>query len=267
MRMQQVSAVISPEQSASPTSGASAVWDRLWRNEPSDIKDDDRLRREVQSPRWAYFQGRILDSFRSMRGLRAVELGAGRGDLSVLLARAGVRVTLLDRSDRALNLAKRRFGRLGLQADFEKADMLDSLDEWRGCFDISSSLGVIEHFRGVERDRALDAHRVVLRPGGLALLSVPHSFCLPYRIWKCYLELRGWWPYGMEIPYSKREMLSRARRVGFVGSETKCTGFFQALGGQVCGDLLKRKPAWADQQSRLDDWMGLNLLFTARRAD
>ena len=248
-----------------PTDGASAVWDRLWRCEPSDTKDDHRLSREVRSPRWEYFQRRILDVFRSMRGLQAVELGAGRGDLSVLLARAGVRVTLLDRSDRALELAKRRFDRLGLRADFEQADMLDSLDDWRGRFDISSSLGVIEHFRDADRDRALEAHRVVLRPGGLAMLSVPHSFCPPYRIWKCYLELRGWWPYGMEIPYSKREMLSRAQRVGFVDCQTRCTGFLQAFGGQLCGGLLKRKPAWIDDRSRLDDCMGLNLLLTARR--
>ena len=202
-----------------------------------------------------------------MRGLRAVELGAGRGDLSVLLARAGVHVTLLDRSERALEQAERRFDRLGLRGEFALADMLGPLDAWRGRFDLACSLGVIEHFRDSDRDRALDAHRRVLRPGGLVLLSVPHSFCLPYRLWKCYLELRGWWPYGMEIPYSKREILHRASHSGLVDLEAKCTGFLQSIGGQLFGGLWKRRPNWVDRPSLLDNWMGLNLLLVGRRGE
>lgn len=249
----------------SPDCAAAQVWDRLWRYTPSTAKDDVLLARERRSPRWSFIVDRLERTFGAIAGLNTVELGSGRGDLSVLLAQRGARVTLLDASDEALDQARRRFDRLGLSARFARADLLSTPDAWRGRFDVAVSSGVIEHFRNVDRTRALRAHWEVLREGGAAIVSVPNAWCPPYRLWKFYLQLRGWWPYGLELPYSRRELTRRARDVGFGRLEARCVGFWQSVGDHWGRSLLGRGPDWVDRPSLLDKTMGMSVLFFGRR--
>ena len=51
----------------------------------------------------------LNNAFGRIKGLNTIELGSGRGDLSVLLAERGANVTLLDASDAALEQARERF--------------------------------------------------------------------------------------------------------------------------------------------------------------
>ncbi len=243
-----------------------AIWSRLWKHRPSDDRDTEMLAREERSPRWALILDRIESTFGSVRGLETVELGSGRGDLSALLAGRGARTTLLDANEQALAQAQHRFARLGLDARYEQRNMFDTPPAWRGRFDISLSSGVIEHFKCDDRTRVIDAHHQVLKPGGMAIISIPHAWCLPYRLWKFYLDLRGWWPYGMELPYTKRELARRAGQVGFVRSETRCMGFWLSVGSQWGQMLLGYRPAWSDRRSWLDSTMGVTLVLVAWRA-
>ena len=241
------------------------VWERIWRHRPSDAKDDMLLAREQSGLRWKQIVKHAVAAFGSIRGLRTIEMGSGRGDLSVLLARSGADVTLLDQSAKALDEARRRFDRVGLDAGRQSGDILGKLDRWSGRFDVSLSSGVIEHFTGSDRLRVVRAHLDVLKPGGLAIISVPHSRCPPYRLWKAYLQIRRWWPYGVEIPYSRREIASLARKSGLVDIETQCYGFWQSIGNLWGKDVFKRNVDWTDKRSRLDGLMGMNLLLFARR--
>jgi cyclopropane fatty-acyl-phospholipid synthase-like methyltransferase len=204
----------------------------------------------------------IAKQFGSIRGLRSIELGCGRGDLSVLLAEAGAEVTLLDSSERALEVARRRFDRLGLSARFEQGDMQSRTNSPRH-FDLAVSLGVVEHFVGEARSHALRAHIEALRPGGLALISVPYRWCPPYRLWKAYLELRGWWPYGVERPYSRVEIVRRARRAGFTQPITRLFGFWQSVSDHWLRRLGAKEPNWWAEDSPLDRWLGSVLLLAA----
>lgn len=241
------------------------VWDLLWRNRPSDAKDDDRLQRERHGPRWNLIVHRLEQTFGGIAGLRTIELGSGRGDLSVLLARQGAQVTLVDRSERALDEARERFDRLSLAARFLKGDLLLGDRRWTGGYDVSLSVGVIEHFKGEARTRVLNMHADVLKPNGLCVVSVPHARCLPYRFWKSYLELRGWWPYGLEIPYGKAELHRRAVDAGLDRVETHALGFWQSVENLWGRRLFGRWPDWSRTPSRLDDHMGWVLLMFARR--
>ena len=255
-------------QTLSPSSVALSppeVWDRLWRHAPSHERDDALLDRERRNPRWAMTRQRLEAAFGSIRGLNTIELGSGRGDLSALLAERGANVTLVDTSDHALDQARRRFDRLGLRAYYERADLFDLDPATRGRFDVALSTGVIEHFEGEDRTRAIRAHFDVVRDGGLAVISVPNARCPSYRLWKFYLELRGWWPYGVEMPYTRREMLRRARAVGFTKAEAHCTGFWQSVGDHWGRSLLGRGPDWVDRPSCLDSVMGMSLNFFGRR--
>ena len=256
-------AVVESPASFDPSS--ESVWDRLWRYQPSDDKDDALLLRERRGPRWQLVARRLEDTFGRIAGLRTIELGSGRGDLSVMLAQQGAQVTLMDRSDRALDAARKRFERLGLSAQFEKGDLLTGQDRWNRDFDVSLSIGVIEHFKGDERTRVLATHFDVLKPGGLSMVSVPHARCPPYRLWKSYLEFRGWWPYGMELPYSKHELRRRAGAAGFRRIETHTMGFWQSVGSLWGKRLYDRWPDWGHVRSRLDGSMGWVLVMLAHR--
>jgi 2-polyprenyl-3-methyl-5-hydroxy-6-metoxy-1,4-benzoquinol methylase len=236
------------------------VWDQLWVNQHSDAKDDELLARERASKRWRLILDRIRLTFGRLQGLRAIELGSGRGDLSVLLAQEGADVTLLDSSDRALDQARARFDRLGLSAEFRRGDLFADATAQDG-YDVALSSGVIEHFRGDQRTHSIQSHRRALHDRGMAIISVPNAHCLPYRIWKAWLELRQCWPYGYEQPYSQRELIRRARRAGFQRHEVRGFGFRQALADQLIPLLTGRRTPKCNSDSILDDRMGLALIL------
>ncbi|MCG3131013.1 MAG: Ubiquinone biosynthesis O-methyltransferase [Phycisphaerae bacterium] len=239
-----------------------AIWDRVWRHAPDVEKDEARLAREARGRRWAETVRFLNAALGGLRGLRTIELGSGLGDLSVLLAREGADVTLVDYCDKALTLARQRFDRLGLRATFQRADFLGDLSEQAGRYDVALSVGVVEHFRGAARTAALAAHRAVLRAGGAVVISVPHALCPTYRIWKAYLQFRGWWPYGLEIPYLRRELSRRARHAGFEQVRCQAFGFRESWSEHVLRGLLRRGVGVDDRPSRLDATFGLVLMMT-----
>jgi 2-polyprenyl-3-methyl-5-hydroxy-6-metoxy-1,4-benzoquinol methylase len=253
-----------------PSTDPVQVWDRLWSHAPSTARDDQLIERERQGVRWTLVARKLEEAFGQVAGLRTIELGSGRGDLSVLLAEQGAQVTLLDASEQALAQARNRFGRRGLAAEFLQDDLLAPEPGWEGRFDVALSSGVVEHFRGEVRTDALAAHWRALRPGGLAIISVPHAHCPPYRLWKLYLELRGWWPYGLEIPYTRRELVKRARQAGFREAETTAVGLWQSVTDHLWRGLLGGAAGppgrdWAGRASVLDPVMGLSAILLARR--
>lgn len=236
------------------------VWDQLWTHQPTNARDDDLLARERASKRWRLMVEHIRNMFGRLDGLRTIELGSGRGDLSALLAREGAEVTLLDASDRALDQARARFDRLGLPAKFERGDLFKGSALQAG-FDVALSSGVIEHFPGRQRTEAIRAHANAVREGGLTIISVPNAHCVPYRIWKAWLEWRQSWPYGFERPYPRRELLRRAREAGLLRVEVRGCGFRQSLSDQFLPLLSGRRTLKCMPDSLLDDRMGLSLVL------
>lgn len=250
----------------SSTLTGNEVWDRVWQAPHSEKKDDTLLANERRNPRWLMIVERLTSTFGSLKGLRTIELGSGRGDLSTLLAQQGAQVTLLDASEKALGQARHRFSRLELSAEFRKGDIFAESDTSQGRYDVTLSSGVIEHFKGQERSAVIAAHHRLLRPGGIAIISVPHAWCLPYRVWKKYLELRGCWPYGFELPYSRRELIQRSRDAGLVSIETKCLGFWHSISAHWLRNLAGYQVDWSERKSIFDASMGLTLLMMGRRA-
>jgi len=245
--------------------GVARVWDHLWDHTPSIAKDDWLIERESSSPRWALITRRLLSCFGTIRGLRTIELGSGRGDLSVLLARGGAEVTLLDVCDKALVQARQRFDRLGLPAKFVQGDFHDPDALSSEAFDVSLSSGVIEHFERDDRTHAVAAHLTVLRAGGLAVVSVPNARCVPYRLWKLYLEARDCWPYGVEIPYTRGELIRRAGEAGAEQREVVGVGFWQSVGDHWMRGVFKKSADWVTEQSALDSAFGMSLILFARK--
>jgi len=240
------------------------VWEKLWTHEPTDEKDDSLLARETSHPRWHLLRAEMESRIGPLSSLSALEMGSGRGDLSAILAGHGAGVTLLDASGRALDQARRRFDRLRRRADFVRSDLFEPPKECAGRFDVVLSSGVIEHFQGGDRTRAIEAHARCARPGALVAISVPHAACPTYRLWKAYLELRGWWPYGVEIPFSRREMRHRAEQAGLEAIKVCTLGFWQSVGDHLIRPLTGRRVDWSIHPSRYDAWLGGTLLLVGQ---
>ena len=147
-------------------------------------------------------------------GLRAIEIGAGRGLNGLLYARRRAEVTLLDESALALEQARELYAAHGVAFDAVEADVFDLPEALQGAFDVAMSFGLCEHFLGERRRADVAAHLEHERPGGLAFLGVPNRRAPVYRAWMATLKRRGTWPLGTEEPFSARELAELARAAG-----------------------------------------------------
>jgi 2-polyprenyl-6-hydroxyphenyl methylase/3-demethylubiquinone-9 3-methyltransferase len=188
-----------------------ADWDRQWREEPFD---PEAPHAEARTLRWREQERLVRERLGGFAGLRAIEIGAGRGLNAFLFAERGSRVTLLDLSPVALEQAERLFAAHGLAVEPCRGDAFDPPRELVGAFDLSMSYGLCEHFLGERRRAIVAAHLRLVRPGGIALLGVPNRYSPVYRLWVKALMARGSWPLGTEVPFSPREVAELARGAG-----------------------------------------------------
>ena len=97
---------------------------------------------------------------------RALEVGCGRGSMGAFFADAGFDTHLLDTSTQALAIARRNFAADGLACKAIAGDALQ-LPYADGTFDVTVSIGLLEHFSDVAVPVAEQIR--VLRPGGVFL--------------------------------------------------------------------------------------------------
>lgn len=103
-----------------------------------------------------------------------LECGCGSAEVSVFLASLGYGCTLLDAAPAALQIARARFVRAGLRANYVEGNVYN-LPFADGSFDILTSFGLLEHFGDV--DRVIAEMARVIRPGGLFFADiVTHRF-------------------------------------------------------------------------------------------
>lgn len=192
-------------------------WQKIWAEHNISIQDDKkRLESELLTIRWREMEALIKKHFGSFQKIKTIEIGAGLGDFSLLLSWQGADTTLADYSEEAIRKARARFKAHRATANFVKADMLKVDQSIIGKFDISFSLGLAEHFKDQERYKIIQAHAKVLRKGGLTFISVPYRYSFLYRIWMARSIKRGDWQYGLEIPFSKKEIKTLAEQAGLV---------------------------------------------------
>jgi len=118
-----------------------------------------------------------------IRGLRVIEVGAGRATNALLYALHGASATVLDRSPIALEQAAEHFARHELAVETIEADVFELPKDLLGRFDVSMSFGLCEHFLGERRHRVVGAHVELLNASGIAMVNVPNRFSPLYRAW------------------------------------------------------------------------------------
>jgi cyclopropane fatty-acyl-phospholipid synthase-like methyltransferase len=122
------------------------TWENTWKKQKGVPFDKTTLRifKEFQD-------------YVNIRNKETIELGAGIGRLSYLALKNGAKkVTLLDYSKNALNLAKTQFGRKSPKFEMKQADLFKFKS--RKKYDIVFSSGLIEHFRGKKFDDCIKKH-------------------------------------------------------------------------------------------------------------
>jgi 2-polyprenyl-3-methyl-5-hydroxy-6-metoxy-1,4-benzoquinol methylase len=190
-----------------------AVWDKVYKNTPCEKEDRYIIEKEKHSLVWKQIKKRIIDSFGSFKGLKTIEIGAGRGTYSILFALEGADVTVLDYSQKAIDSSRLFFKRNNVNASFVKGDALKIGENLISKFDVSMSFGTAEHFLGTQRIDFIENHFKMLKNGGIAFISAPNKWNFFYRLWKFLSQSLGRWKFGEEYPFSTYEFKKIGRKI------------------------------------------------------
>jgi 2-polyprenyl-3-methyl-5-hydroxy-6-metoxy-1,4-benzoquinol methylase len=182
------------------------LWDNIWERHFTPDDYQRILGQEEYTVRWRNIRRIIEDKVGTFNELKVLEIGAGLGTYSALMAKKGADVAVLDYSEKALSKASEFFENNGVSAQLVFADALNLPPTELNKYDISMSFGTAEHFTGEDRRRIIKTHFDVLKREGMTFISVPNKFNLPYRLYKFVCETTGRWSVGEEYPFSRNEL-------------------------------------------------------------
>jgi 2-polyprenyl-3-methyl-5-hydroxy-6-metoxy-1,4-benzoquinol methylase len=122
-------------------------------------------------------------------GMKVLDLGCGRGEISFYAARRGCKVTAVDYSQAAVDLTLQTIGQLPPEAqsrvDVKKVDIADeaSLREFVNqhcCFDWVYLVNFVEHLYPYQLERIFGALPSIMLPNGRVFISTPNGWYLRY---------------------------------------------------------------------------------------
>ena len=179
------------------------TWDNLWKGF-NGVKFSD-------STYMLRFYELLLGTS-NFKGKNILEIGCGTGINSILMAKKGANITLIDSSKEALKVAKSILENLSLDAEIVYGDVFEY--DFKGEYDIVHSEGLVEHFLGKKRQKIFDIHTMAAKRNGRVVIIAPNSSCLPYRIGKFFAEKTKTWAHGAEYPFTRNEFVFRIKRSG-----------------------------------------------------
>ena len=111
--------------------------------------------------------------FPRYRGKEVLEIGCGVGIDLLQFARAGARVSAIDLTENAIELARANLGREGYQGDIRRGNA-EALEYPDGSFDVVYSHGVLHHT--VDTEKAISEVNRVTRFGGEAVIMLYNRY-------------------------------------------------------------------------------------------
>jgi len=200
------------------------TWDAVWEKHYDKEENTFYLEAERISQRWHHIKSAVEKNFQPGETVKVLEIGAGRGTVSLLLGREfNAEINILDFSDKAIEISKDFYKQFDMPVKFIKADALNLPEELLGRFDIIYSGGLIEHFE--DPSDIVSAHFKTAKKKGLVIISVPNALCLPYRIYKFFAERSKKFDVGFERPFSFQKLKKTAVRHGVTDYSISGTRF------------------------------------------
>ncbi len=145
------------------------MWDEVWNNKYSVERNVYEFNKAKKSAHWIRMKRLLIKEFGSLKGLKSVEIGAGSGMYSLILASEGVNVTVLDYSPKAIEVSKLLFKSNNLKAKFIQEDAFKINKKLPFFLCIFLCLLVTaEHFIGANRLKFIkNLHFVCIEGGGV----------------------------------------------------------------------------------------------------
>lgn len=164
-------------------------------------KKNEKILELLEFPEWIGYK-KLLKHVKKPK--KVLELGCGTGLISLKIAKKyNAKITLVDYSKSALEIAKKAFNKAGIKAKFIKSDFFKL--KIKDKFDLIHSQGVIEHFKNKEQKKLIRIHKKYLSKNGNVIILAPRP-SLIYRIWRKTIEkIKGKWIFGYEKPLKLNE--------------------------------------------------------------
>lgn len=159
------------------------IWDKHWKSSQASA-EYVLVDPEVQ---------KILEKYVSKLKPKSkiIEVGSGVGGSTLTVAKKyGLKPYLLDFSPEALRISQRIAKNLEVEPELVQADCR-KIPFKKNTFDVVWNEGVIEHFKGKERQKVFDEMLKVCKSGGILVVIVPNSRCITYRVNKFFKEKIG----------------------------------------------------------------------------
>lgn len=246
-------------------------WDNSWKKYDFNSKLDlSIIRQESLSVRWRKIKKAVLSRYGAFKGLKVVEIGSGRGEISLLFALEGADVSLVDYSREALVKARELFGIFGLEPKCINADVFNIPGSILGSFDVSMSFGLAEHFDQPLRRQIFRVHADLLAPEGLLFVAVPNKACFPYRFFMRLCDMLGYRSQTIEIPFSRGELEGAAVDLGLNKAMVFGSSFIRDTAYFVCTRYISHLTGWKtiidtsllEIPTFLDDHLGYSLVLS-----
>lgn len=218
----------------------SQFWDSIW-----ESQETERLYQEAMAGALGYFED-IFPRYLPKQG-QIVEAGCGLGQLVIALRQRGYAVEGVDYAKETITELKKRFPeipfRIGDVTDFDVAD---------GYYTGYISIGVVEHALYGPDAFFPKAYRV-LKPGGVALISVPYfnSIRRLKALFGQYPSRPGDLPF-YQYAFTKSEFSGILSKSGFEVIDAQQYGGFKGITDEL--SFLQRVFTWP-QGWRLRKWL------------
>jgi len=134
------------------------------------------------------------DSKKSFEDLCILDMGCGGGLMTEALAQQGARITAVDASAKAIDVAQKHAQKSGLEIDY-RVGTAEALAQEKKRFDVIVALEIVEHV--ADLDSFMRALSALLKPEGLLILSTLNRTTSSFLLGTVMAEyVLGWVPAG-----------------------------------------------------------------------
>lgn len=188
------------------------TWDDFWKKKDKSDSDErwessgvlnriirylKQVEREFNLDKW--YKEVILKELPRKDSSFILEAGCGEGETAVNIYSDNNNYFLLDKSGKALEIARSRFNKQDFSGHYIKGSIFEFPFK-SNSFDAVLSIGIFEHFQESQHRQLYDEHLRITKKNGRLIILVPNKNAWFYRIGKWYAQKHNMWEFGFEEP-------------------------------------------------------------------